>query len=702
MHTTHYSSFPLRKTLLALAIGAASQTAMAANAAAAKQPGEETLIVEANETSDFKSGGDLVVPAFLDGQIAHGGRLGMLGEQKAMDVPFNVIGYTSKLIQDQQAKTIADVVSNDAGVQAVQGYGNFAETYRIRGFKLDGDDMTMGGLAGVVPRQVMDTQMLERVEIFKGANSLLNGAASSGVGGMINLEPKRAEDLPTARVGVDYTSDSQVGGTLDLGRRFGDNNQFGARVNLVHREGEGAIDNDKRRTTLASLGLDYRGDRFRSSLDFGYQKKTFHGGTMGVNISGVDFVSALPSPEYSRNMRLIGHSDQGGRPDGVQLMVHRGFAYIGHMVSQGFSVVDVRDPTRPTTVNYIAAPPGTWNVHLQAHDDLLLVINARDLFADARFADEKVYYTRSVGDTVSDVQDRGWSAGLRIFDISTPAQPREISFLSLNGIGIHRIWYVGGRWAYVSALIDGFTDYIFLTIDLADPRKPEVAGRWWLPGMHQAGGETPDWPQGKRYALHHAIIAGDTAYGSWRDGGLTLLDVKDRTQPRLISHRNWSPPFGGGTHTALPLPDRDLLVVLDEAVLDNQEDGEKLIWLFDIREPTNPVSIATFPPPDEADYVAKGAHFGPHNLHENRPGSFVSSTLIFATYQNAGVRAYDISNPYRPLETGALVPAAPERMMDTRPGRPRVIQSCDVFVDAQGIIYSTDYNGGLSVIEYLG
>ncbi|MGN5901253.1 hypothetical protein ACNTMI_22650, partial [Klebsiella pneumoniae] len=101
-------------------------------------------------------------------------------------------------------------------------------------------------------------------------------------------------------------------------------------------------------------------------------------------------MSALPSPEYSRNMRLIGHSDQGGRPDGVQLMVHRGFAYIGHMVSQGFSVVDVRDPTRPTTVNYIAAPPGTWNVHLQAHDDLLLVINARDLFADARFADEKV------------------------------------------------------------------------------------------------------------------------------------------------------------------------------------------------------------------------------------------------------------------------------------------------------------------------
>ncbi|WP_225087388.1 LVIVD repeat-containing protein [Pectobacterium colocasium] len=411
----------------------------------------------------------------------------------------------------------------------------------------------------------------------------------------------------------------------------------------------------------------------------------------------------LPTPDYSRNMRLIGHSDQGGRPDGVQVMVHRGYAYIGHMVSQGVSIVDVRDAKNPKPAGFIAAPPGTWNIHLQTHDDLLLVVNARDLFADANFAEEKVYYTRSVANTVSTKQQgKSWSAGLRIFDISTPDKPREISFLPLDGIGIHRIWYVGGRWAYVSALLDGYSDYIFLTIDLADPQRPEVAGRYWLPGMHTAGGETANWPEGKRYALHHAIISGDTAYGSWRDGGLTLLDVSDRTNPQLISHRNWSPPFGGGTHTALPLPDRDLLIVLDEAVLDNQEDGEKLIWVFDIREPSNPVSIATFPQPKETDYVKKGAHFGPHNLHENRPGSFISSSLIFATYQNAGVRAYDISNPYQPKETGALVPAAPASMVDKRPGRPQIIQSCDVFVDADGIIYSTDYNAGLSIIEYRG
>ena len=67
----------------------------------------------------------------------------------------------------------------------------------------------------------------------------------------------------------------------------------------------------------------------------------------------------LPIPDYSHNMRLIGHSDQGGRPDGVQLMVHRGYAYVGHMFSKGFSVIDLRDPSRPRAIAYIAAPRNT-------------------------------------------------------------------------------------------------------------------------------------------------------------------------------------------------------------------------------------------------------------------------------------------------------------------------------------------------------
>jgi hypothetical protein len=413
----------------------------------------------------------------------------------------------------------------------------------------------------------------------------------------------------------------------------------------------------------------------------------------------------LPRPDYARNMKLIGYSDIAGRPDGVQLMVNKGHAFVGHMFSKGFSVVDVRDPRTPKPVNHVPAPANTWNIHLQTHGDLLLVIHAKDMFAATEFQDEREYYSGALGNKVGTSgatagTARNWSAGLAVYDIADPAAPRQIGFMPVAGGGIHRIWYTGGRWAYVSALLDGFTDYIFMAVDMADPTQPKEAGRFWLPGMNTAAGETPSWAPARRCGLHHAIVHGDTAYAAWRDGGLVILDIADRSAPKLITHRNWSPPYGGGTHNCLPLPGRDLLVVADEAVLDNCEDGIKYVWMFDIRVPSNPVSISTFPTPREADYCGKGAHFGPHNIYENRPDGMDSTETIFATYQNAGIRVFDIRDAYRPEEIAAFVPPAPRRLVDHRPNRPLVIQSCDVWVSADGLIYSTDYNGGLYILEY--
>lgn len=414
----------------------------------------------------------------------------------------------------------------------------------------------------------------------------------------------------------------------------------------------------------------------------------------------------LPSPTWAHNIKLLGFSDQGGRPDGAQVMVHKGFAYVGHHFSRGFSVVDVRDPTFPRAVKYIAAPPATWNIHLQVHDDILLVINEKDMFADAAFADEAKYYQGSVGEIVGTVDRagslRGWTAGLAVYDISKPADPIQIGFMPVSGGGTHRLWYTGGRWAYVSALLDGFTDNILLIVDMTNPSQPEIAGRFWLDGMNAAADERPTWPSNRRIGLHHAIVAGDTAYAAWRAGGLVVIDVADRYAPKLIVQKQWCPPFAGGTHNCLPLPDRNLLVVLDEAEMDRQEDGLKPIWIFDNREPSNPVSISTCPSPTDADYRSVGGKFGPHNLHENRPGSFISSDLVFATFNNAGIRVFDIRDQYRPKEVAALVPPAPTRLVDPRPNRDCVTQTCDIFVDESGLIYATDANAGLYIMEYKG
>lgn len=404
---------------------------------------------------------------------------------------------------------------------------------------------------------------------------------------------------------------------------------------------------------------------------------------------------------HARNMRLLSICDQGGRPDGVQLMVHRGFGYVGHIFSKGFSVIDLRDPLKPRPVAFVPAPPNTWTLHLQTHDDLLLVIHNKDMFAQSDMADEKAYYKGGVSHHADGARD--WSAGMAVYDISRPESPRQIGFMKVEGMGLHRIWYTGGRWAYASALLDGFTDYILIVIDMAMPEKPLLASRFWLPGMNAAAGELPDWPlPAGRFGLHHPIVQGDIAYCSWRDACLAIVDVSDRHAPKLMNHVVWSPPFGGGTHNALPLPGRDLLVVVDETVLDHGEDGIKPIWVFDNQVKGKPVSISTFPPPSDRDYHAVGGHFGPHNIHENRPGTFQSETLIFSTWQNAGVRVHDITDPFRPVEVGACVPPPPARMVDPRPNRATVLHSADVHVDRNGLVFATDFNAGLSVMEYLG
>ncbi len=402
----------------------------------------------------------------------------------------------------------------------------------------------------------------------------------------------------------------------------------------------------------------------------------------------------------ARNIRFVAHTDQGGRSDGVQVMVHRGYAYVGHTFGNGITVIDVRDPAHPRPVTFVACPPNTRAIHLQTHEDLLLAVNAPSVWS-MQVLSEQEYFAGSPADVLR-ARGAEFTAGLRVFDISRPEQPRDVGFLPMDGMGPHRIWYVGGRYAYVSAHFAEFTDHVLAIVDVSDPTRPRLAGRWWLPGMWRGGGETPTWRPGRRYALHHALVAGHLAFGAWRDGGLTVLDVGDPARPRLLAHRNWDPPFGGGTHSPLPLPERGLLVVADEANFPDCRDGFRYTWVFDVREPTNPVSIATFPLPAEADYCAKGGNFGPHNLHENRPGAFQSARLIFETYYNAGVRVYDLADPFRPREVAYYVPPPPERMMDPRPNRPRVIQSADCYVDRNGLMYLTDTNAGLYILQFEG
>jgi hypothetical protein len=407
----------------------------------------------------------------------------------------------------------------------------------------------------------------------------------------------------------------------------------------------------------------------------------------------------VPPEGIGRGIRHVSYSDLGGRPDSVQVMLNRGHLYVGHMFSNGLTILDANDPRRLRPVGFFTGGDFTRTHHLQVAEDLLLLANGANIVAMQSYDNLRGYFENSLADSITN--RKKFRSGLSIHDISRPPEMREIAFLEMPGLGINRLWWTGGRYAYVSAHFDGFTDHILCIVDLQTLTRPEIVGRWWMPGMNRAAGETPQVAPGTRIALHHMITSGDRGYGAWRDGGLTLHDLGDPSSPRLISRINWSPPYPGGTHTALPLPGRTLVVVADEANAERCAKGTFHTWVVDVRAEENPVPISTLPTPQERDFCAIGT-FGPHNLHENRPGSFHSEDTIFATYNNAGVRVFDIRDAYAPREIASWVPPVPARLVDPRPNVSLAAKAADVFATTEGLLYVSDWNAGVHVLQYDG
>ncbi|MFC5460975.1 TonB-dependent receptor [Massilia niabensis] len=285
--------FPLTPLALGALLLASHAGAQTADPAAPPATGEPMATVVVTASADASAQG--LPRAYAGGQVARGGRLGLLGNLDIMDTPFNASNYTQALIQDQQARSVADVVQNDPSVRVARGFGNYQELYVIRGFAVNSDDLAYNGLYGLLPRQFVASELLERVEVFRGANSFINGAApgGGGIGGMINLVPKRAPNAPLNRATFGVESGGQLYGAVDVARRFGPEDRAGLRVNAVRRDGETAIDREERELSVFSIGADYRGRGYRVSADVGYQNHQLDKARPSVTIaSGLPIIAA--------------------------------------------------------------------------------------------------------------------------------------------------------------------------------------------------------------------------------------------------------------------------------------------------------------------------------------------------------------------------------------------------------------------------
>ncbi|QZP32350.1 TonB-dependent receptor [Pseudomonas sp. DR48] len=275
----------------------AADTTTNTPAATPAEHSTNTLTLGTTDINASYSGPTALPEVFAGGQVARGARLGMLGNKDVMDTPFSVTSYTAKTLADLQTVTVADALERDPSVRSTGQTGGIVDSFFIRGFPVgEGNlgELAFDGVYGVAPNYRVFTEYAERVEVLKGPGALMYGISpNSGVGGVINIVPKRPLDEDLTRVTTSYASDSQVGGHLDLSRRFGEENQFGVRFNGNLQGGDTAVDDQRRDLGIGAIALDYRGERLRLNLDYISQKESFDAPSRPFTVApGIDIPSA--------------------------------------------------------------------------------------------------------------------------------------------------------------------------------------------------------------------------------------------------------------------------------------------------------------------------------------------------------------------------------------------------------------------------
>lgn len=342
-----------------LAIGLASPLAQAQGAAAVPAPDPALPRV--------------TVTGAADG-LPRKAELGLLGTLSALEAPFSITGFDAQRVQNEMARTVTDLMVNDASMRVPAAADGVYDNFTIRGFQSTTSSHSLNGLYGVLPLQRMGLEGMERIEIIKGPTMLLTGAGPFGyAGGATNFIPKRAADAPLTAASLEVSGRGQTGLGVDVGRRFGPDESVGLRVNGIYRDGRTATDDQSERFGLATMALDWRGSGARATFDAGLQDYTIDHPTLGMTISpGIDVPAAPaagsnPFPNWTQAAAKDYYGVLGGEVDLAPSVV--AFAAVGarrdtsHVIN---AYMNIEDSAGNATV-YPSYEPYAVSTHLSAN-----------------------------------------------------------------------------------------------------------------------------------------------------------------------------------------------------------------------------------------------------------------------------------------------------------------------------------------------
>jgi hypothetical protein len=430
---------------------------------------------------------------------------------------------------------------------------------------------------------------------------------------------------------------------------------------------------------------------------------------------------AVAGAAETENMRQLGWNDLQGR-SAYQPVIHkigsRWIAVIGHhggsalnpqnglVENNGTSLVDVTDPRRPVYLKHIPGPSGVGEA---GGAQMVRVCNGADLPAGNP---GRVYMLRTHGNIAQ-----------QVWNIANPSNPSLVTTIVDGLEGTHKNWWECDTGiAYLVSGVPGWrTDRMTQIFDLSRPESPVHIRDYGLVGQEPgSSGPVPT-------DLHGPISLGQRVYFGHGTSSNGIVQIADRTRlltgpaaPTpdnlrfpVISQVDLSPL--NGAHTTfpvlgVPVPSlgefaaggtRDILVVVNEATGNLCSGSHQMVYFMDITREDKPQIISNFHVPEEpGNFCSRGGRFGAHASNENMTPIYYGK-IVFISYFNAGVRAVDMRNPFRPVEIGHFIPNVTRNSIPV--GGRTVIQTNNVEVDDRGYVYIVDRAGnGMHILELTG
>ncbi len=248
---------------------------------------------------------------------------------------------------------------------------------------------------------------------------------------------------------------------------------------------------------------------------------------------------------------------------------------------------------------------------------------------------------------------------------------------------------------------DANGDGDFRLFDITDPAKPFQVSDW---GIQDIGG--PFGPgQGCEADPNYGHGAepsddGKLVFVSYWDSGFIALDLTNPAQPVFKGRTVYPANADGDAHSASYDDARKLLFSADEdfckASGPDTEKGFGYLRVYDYANLAAPVQIGQYRTPNSLGTDRQAA--GDYSIHN----ALVVGTDVYMSWYSDGIRVVDASNPLAIQEVAYFVP--PSANNPVKPSQHGVLTNAPevwgvAYDEDTGLIYASDMNSGLWILH---